>query len=267
MDEVKLAFETLIVGVFGLVCILVLLDLVRPKAGLWEKGIELFKGSVGQSALTGLLILPVAYVIGAAEFPLADELFEMDSQIRFDLPVIESDDAIKVQTYVSRRDWLLASEFPPGLRQRRDEFLRSRPPTTRKEERTAERAIRPLYDYQKFVVLKDEDGYRLMKPLYEQVVVLRGTAFNAVILATICVLGWVFRRQERARYRDLLVAAAGIAVISVFGLIEAEREYDKYILGTYYAMHAVGTGKWRDAEENTPGAPQASAGRVSTASR
>ncbi|HEU0077590.1 MAG TPA: hypothetical protein VFQ76_08085, partial [Longimicrobiaceae bacterium] len=193
MDEAKLALETLIVGVFGLVCILVMVDLVRPEAKLWDRGLALFQGADGPSALAGLFILPFAYVVGAAEFPLADHLFELDSRAPFDLPVIESDDALKVQTYVDSQAWLRASEFPPSLRVHRDHLVSSMPRSsgelTREQEEAAEESVHALYDYQKFVVLKDEDGYRLLKPLYEQVVVLRGTAFYAMILAAIRVFG------------------------------------------------------------------------------
>jgi hypothetical protein len=258
MDDAKLALETLVVGLFGLVWILVFMDLLWPSAKMFTRFLRLFSRGGGASPLVGLLVLPVAYVIGSVEFPLADRLFNSDHRLGIDLPVIESDDDIKAETYLRKGEWVSRSRLHPCLLAPREfmastaERLRAVPEDERsgREEQLKDRkeiveAVRTLYDYQKFVVLHDESGYRLLKPLYDQVVILRGTAFNAAMLSLVCVLGvllawWRESPLMRSRYYVLLPVAVVTWGASAYGLMEAEREFDKHILGAYYAMRPTG---------------------------
>lgn len=252
MDGAKLALETLVVGLFGLVWILVLVDMLRPEERLFSSILERFRESSGATSLIGLLVLPVAYIIGSVEFPLADRLFNQDNRFGVDLPLIESDDDIKVETYLRKDGWVSLSRVHPCLQRDVDvlatnaaRFRGGTTEQTLKDSREVVRAVRALYDYQKFAVLQDESGYRLLKPLYDQVVILRGTAFNAILLAGVCLLGLGLARRRMespmpGRYYVLLPTALIAWAASVYGLMEAEREYDKHIVGAFYAMRPAG---------------------------
>ncbi|HEX2188083.1 MAG TPA: hypothetical protein VHG51_04260 [Longimicrobiaceae bacterium] len=270
MDEARLAFETLVVGLFGLVWILVLLDLWRPRDDLLGKLLGGIQKPSGTSSLVGLLVLPVAYVVGAVEFPAADWLFNKDDRFGFDLPVIESDDDIKVETYLRRDEWVRAVTLPASLdasvkRVGREAATFNGSPKGQSRDRVERRlkadtgfvdTVRALYDHQKFVVLQDEDGYRLLKPWYDQVVILRGTVLNAFLLAVVTAVGIVaawsrggsWARSRLRFYRPVLPVAVVVWGASVLGLMEAEREYDKHIVGTFYAIKLAGAAAARVQE-------------------
>jgi multisubunit Na+/H+ antiporter MnhB subunit len=99
-DIFKNAFEAVIVGTLALVCFAILLG-IFPK--VWEeiaRGLSLREHS---TPLVGTVFLAVAYVLGSAVFPFADERFNRETWLS------ESDKRIRVEEFVERAFFVGAS--------------------------------------------------------------------------------------------------------------------------------------------------------------
>ena len=273
MDELKLAFETVIVGLLAIPWLLILFYLgsnILGRKDLLTKAREFLTDGHQSFALIGPLIIGLAYCAGTIIFPVADQYFNAQHY----LPVYVSDDhAIRVETLTEmyfdsgHRFYDLGEEDYPGLPNAKETistiktFAPKADEISRDDYKKLEQAIHSIYNYQKYYDFNSEKGYEVLKPLESRIIVLRGAVLNGLfllgallLLFSVTLLKVIFRL-----WKELLVATLpevilrpkeriqGLVILLFLGLIvwalcswgawgvaQAEVEYDKHVVGIFY---------------------------------
>ena len=193
MDALKLAFETVIIGLFALPWLWVLVDLVNP--GLFSpNGIRRLMALVPtelRAPAIGLTLFSVVYLLGSMITPVACEFLNDPDMLGTFLPT---------EAKIQARAYSQMSSPPPipGLLVPED----MEPANFRSF--TANSDLAKEKDFQNVVhnaFLHDESALLLQGPaacerlnrLHEQLTVLRGAAFSAFALMVVCGFAWCGR--------------------------------------------------------------------------
>jgi len=215
VDLFKFAFETLIVGLLALPWLLILTDLISPGSFTRGKGngaalLSNVPDSLRQSV--GIfLLLAVIYVVGSAVSPLAKDVLGDD-----DLPIIgrklPTERGIQHEVYCEHWDWLPgATKWLPMEKS----YLTGT--TCRGSDETAE-----VFRAQETAVLMEGEAQsQRTRQLHEQIVVLQGTAFSALLCAMLCLFGWSAVRWPRSVRSGIApIAVLAFAVLSLYQQIK-----------------------------------------------
>lgn len=201
MDELKLAFETIIVGLLAIPWVLILFHLafcIIARRSLLTKVGAFLTDSHQSFALVGPILIGLAYCGGTILFPLADQYFN-DPHF---LPYVKGDDRIRVDTltkvYFDRKHkyYDLSTRDFAGMAnaERVIKVIKTRGPdalkpgnrnleyVSKEDYENLESAIHALYNYQKFQDYNSVNGYEVLKPLHSRIVVLRGAVLNGLLL-------------------------------------------------------------------------------------
>ncbi len=211
MDEIKLAFETIIVGLLAIPWILILFHLafyLIARKSLLTTAREFLADSHQSVALIGPLIIGLAYCGGTILFPIADEYF--NKVHRF--PVyVKDDDAIRVDTltkiYFEHEYYHLKGADFPGLGNAEatisktntlgDDAAKVKIAAKNKNgdhedvsledvnvalNKKLSDPIHSIYNYQKYYDYNTSNGYEVLKPLQSRIIVLRGAVLNGLFL-------------------------------------------------------------------------------------
>jgi hypothetical protein len=252
MEDLKLAFETIIVGLLAIPWLFILIRipfyLVKDRH-LLSKVRTFLQDSEQSFALIGTLVLGIAYCLGTIIFPIADNLFNgnhniLGIQIKKDGD-IRSD--VLAELYFEDRFYKLSEkDFPATLglpeaieKKIEPDALRLLEINKKEKEEgridsEAERkglykklneTFHSIYNYQKYTDYNSSGNYEILKPLNSRIVVLRGAVFNGICLlvALICLilaalLDMLFRWRRKAGFdysrRKVLLALVSLIVLN-----------------------------------------------------
>jgi hypothetical protein len=277
MEDIKLAFETVIVGLLAIPWLLILVHLVFyliARRSILTKAREFVTDSHQSFALVGPLIIGLAYCVGTILFPIADEYF--NDPHRFPVHV-RDDDTIRVDTLTKiyfdpkHKYYDLSEADFPGLANANDTtcIVKALGPEadkiSKKDYDKLKEAIHSIYNYQKFYDYNSGNGYEVLKPLRSRIVVLRGAVLNGLFLLGALLLlffaallevwdlkaraallrGWgEFFRRSKERIHGLFILLFLGSIVWVlcwrgaWGVAQAEAEYDKHVVGIFYGSRA-----------------------------
>jgi hypothetical protein len=269
MDELKLAFETVIVGLLAIPWLLILFHLgsnILGRKSLLTKASEFLKDGHQSFALMGPLIIGLAYCAGTVLFPFADDYF--NDPHRFPVHV-RGDDAIRVDTltslYFKHKYYNLNPNDFVRLANAEDEIKKIDelgPKAVKREKDTNLEDVykglckdlkdptHSIYNYQKFYDYNSSKGYEVLKPLSSRIIVLRGAVLNGLLLLgallllfLVDVLKVILRRSKEGIQRPVLLLLMGFVVWVIcwwgaWGVAKAEEEYDKHVVGIFYGSIA-----------------------------
>jgi hypothetical protein len=208
-DLLKHAFDTTLVGLFAVLCYVGLLLACLPRAYTAIGQIDSDK----RFARAGLVLLPLAYMVGSVSFALGDKLFneppyrevwaaewltrpfgltiQEDRLIRYEVYRESQDAACRVVVPASSsamraRDELCTHKWieEPQANASRDE--QARLDSLRGE---ASDRLKPLYTYQKYRLLGDTQAAAELHDIREHLVILRGAAAHGYAILWLAGVG------------------------------------------------------------------------------
>ena len=235
MNDISIAFQTVVVGLFAFPWLILLLFNVsyifdrccekNPMRRLYETYLPIGEksGKEISGPLFGFILIALTYLLGSILSPGADELFNHNvppSWVSQSLPWrlktlgVRGDDCIKLRTYHEyyrgRPALLDSAGFPAFLRVEVNELAAA----TRTElsgrycesKRLEQCVVTPIYTYQKYFVYNYlASGGRSLERMDDQIVVLRGAALNGLITLVLClailVTRTIMRISRRPRFR------------------------------------------------------------------
>jgi hypothetical protein len=216
MDAFKLAFETVIVGLFALPWLWVMIDLVNPNFfnSSSIRRVSAFIPQELRASAIGLSLFSLVYLLGSMMTPVAREFFNDPDMLGRVLP---TDENIQAHNYKKIRDVTSS-----GLLARATLRLAHAPePKAVSDDMSAK-----FQQDESAVLLRGPDTCERLNRLHEQMTVLRGAAFSAFALMVLCgfawcgrfsnhatVIGWkLFLGQQSRRLAALTLSAAIILV-------------------------------------------------------
>jgi hypothetical protein len=216
MDALKIALETIFVGVLALPWLALASQLFFPKFSLsriedfegWLPKLWSIKNEAIGYAVVGVLSVAMAYTLGASISRLAQDFFNDDDLLTDYLP---TEDQIRASVYLDPRySDLVESRLPvhrDALPYQDDIPVRFRGSGAKDDLSTSDR-IREIFSLQEAaLLLGGEEKVSRLRLLHQQMMVLRGAAFNGLITCLLCWLGWNAKRDWKLWQRWLLPTA------------------------------------------------------------
>jgi len=220
MDAIKLAFETVIIGLFALPWLWVMIDLANPdmcNSADIKRVIECIPAELRPSAI-GLAVFSLVYLLGSMITPVAREFLNDKDLLGRVLP---TEDKIQTINYM-QMSARTASNFAAPARIDLAHFPDVNPVSNSPSEFQHEESA---------VLLRGSDDCARLNRLHEQLTVLQGATFSAFALMVLCgfawcgrfskdpaMVGWkIFLWQEARRWTAFIVAAA-MALLAGWGL-------------------------------------------------
>jgi hypothetical protein len=211
MDAFKLAFETVIIGLFALPWLWVMIDLVNPDL-LHSPDIKRVIGGIPaelRASAIGLALFSLVYLLGSMITPVSHEFLNDKDMLGRLLPTEEK---IQAANYVQMGGQAASNVAAPArfdLVHFSDMNATSDGPTEFQHEESA-------------LLLRGTDDNARLNRLHEQMTVLQGATFSAFALTILCgfawcgnfskdptVAGWkLFLWQEARRWAAFVVASA-----------------------------------------------------------
>jgi len=229
MDVFKLAFETMIVGLFACTWLGVAIDLLFPSFFPW-----LIRSIGGKNEnLTGLALLSLAYCLGSAIMPIADQLVNDEHwplpeyAIRCWVSMEENDrlkdiseDTELLPNYKSTEEFEVCRcsywdiffkkeqdknsqkvhkvlDIPPTL-----EEFKHRKDSVDADEINRDELLTLFLFYEDKVLSQGSDKTESFRQLRERIVVLRGAVISGTILFLLCLFRAIARRDtEKLNWR------------------------------------------------------------------
>lgn len=235
MGALTIAFDTILVGALALPWVVLLIHLFcfegENRVGSflnWLKKQE-------QPAAVGVLLFAMAYTMGSAVTRVAQDFFN-DSDLRLQLGhrlLHESvtEDRILTRVYCSSDDnhLLRAGAEHPTLADKLKEFQAQRARcslplgglTSYKYEKEDDDFIETVADIlglqENALMERGGDFTVRLRQLHDQVMVLRGAAFNGMIAFSLCVfaLGAALRREKPGSWLSLVIVPVPAIVLAV----------------------------------------------------
>lgn len=222
MEALKLAFETVMVGLFALPALLVMIELLSP--GLFRspglaQAMAWIPSEVRPPAI-GLALFSIVYLLGSMITPVASEFLNDPDMLGNYLPTEEK---MEAWTYTQ----MPAPPRIPGLIVPEDISLVgfAGAGSSPEEARQAVRAVSSIHDEfqheESALLLRGSDVCERLNRLHEQLNVLRGATFSAFALSALCLFAWCGRPgplQQLRRFAGL-AASAGLVFAGVRELL------------------------------------------------
>jgi hypothetical protein len=183
MDAFKLAFETVIVGLFALPWLWVMIDLVNPdffnSSGI--RRVSAFIPSELRASAIGLSLFSLVYLLGSMMTPVAREFFNDPDMLGKVLP---PDENIQASNYQKIRGVTTS-----GVLARAKLRLAHAPDL----KAVSDDMSAKFQQDESTVLLRGPDACERLNRLHEQMTVLRGAAFSAFALMALCGFAWCGR--------------------------------------------------------------------------
>jgi hypothetical protein len=206
MDDIKVAFETIIVGVLAVPWLTILFLGLMALFDAYARSnplrdiVERARGEHGLDEramkLAGVFLIAAAYFIGAGISRLADYTTGLNFTSRVLYPLgVKSDGCIRMQTYLrsykNEKIALVEADFPlrfsvplARLRAALDSSISCLGP---RADILKDQVIKPIYTFQKFRVYNSsQNGFETLHHIDSEMVVLRGGFLNGLILCFVC---------------------------------------------------------------------------------
>jgi hypothetical protein len=215
MDALKIALETLLIGALALPWLLLGIHLFFPEAK--AQLLQRLPGSSDgiQYAIVAVLAVALGYTVGAAVSRLAQDLFN-DNDFGLPLP---REDKIRASVYCDNNDqpW----RFEAGLSQPGDSpklslssLCTQHYARSRGDRESADYGIQQIFSVQESaLLLLGEDKTSQIRHLHQQLMVLRGAAFDGAMAFLFCLFAWNARKQTWGRGRLLLPLALFLYIL------------------------------------------------------
>jgi hypothetical protein len=196
MDVFKLAFETVIVGLFALPCLLVMIDLTKPDL-FSSSAVSHLKRIIPtelRPQAIALTLFPFAYLMGLVIAPVACEFLNDSDMLGGLLP---NQDKIQALTYAQ-----VDGPPLPGA----DMSAKVKPANYPGEARsdaaydaeTFRKAVHKEFAHEEStLLLRGPDGSGRVNRLHERMTVLQGATFSAFVLMVLCGFAWCGRRTNK----------------------------------------------------------------------
>jgi hypothetical protein len=207
MDALKIALETLLVGAMAVPWFLLGLhlffpeakDLVRHRLPTSDDGI--------QYAIAAVLVVAMAYTVGAAVSRLAQDFYNDDD---FGLP-FPPEDSIRASVYCDPESPWIFDTGVSGLHKDagNPQTLCDLRAVHSAENREASRkGIQQIFQLQEdALLLLGESNTSQMRHLHQQLLVLQGAGFDGLITWMLCLFAWNSERRRWGRWRLVLPIA------------------------------------------------------------
>lgn len=274
MDDIKVAFETIIVGVLAAPWLAILFFALSTLFDRYTREnplkalIQQARGEKGPdervAKLSGVFLVAAAYFVGAGISRVADDFTGISDGSRFLYPMLKSDGCIRMQTYLTRyrseHVLQLSGALPPRLDFAVARFYAS--PLNLSclgdaADTLKKLAVKPIYTYEKFRVYNSSpNGFETLRHIESEIVVLRGGFLNGLILCLLClpylVTAMLLRlaaaarnRTERRNWRPNTPTTHFIAVftlgftMALMGRVAwqaVEKQYDDRLISLYSTL-------------------------------
>jgi hypothetical protein len=201
MDVFKFAFETAVVGLLALPWLLILMYLISPASltSGQENGSALLS-SVPESVrqpVANVLLFAVIYVVGSAVSPLAKDALDDDDLALFGRK-LPTERGIRQEIYCEHNEWLpYTAKWLP----QEGSYLKTLCTSN------GAAASTEVFRAQETAVLLGAQSQRT-RQLHEQITVLQGAVFSALLSSLLCLFGWGSTKWPRSVW-------AGIAPVLV----------------------------------------------------
>jgi hypothetical protein len=201
VEAFKLAFDTIIVGALALPWLAIVVRIFFPGFATrkTEETIRLLAVAPEHTrdAVASVLLIAVGYFAGSAVTRVADDCFD-DREIRY-LPM---EHTIRNHVYCEEKkaDAMKEPGWPLGTNPMLRDRLKC--PPAEKGEKEIDYTSEIFHLQEAKLLQSGPDKVERLQQLHEQIVVLRGTALNAIVFAVLCLFG-VF-----AEYRNRQPQAA-----------------------------------------------------------
>ena len=273
MGALTIAFDTILVGALALPWVVLLIHLFcfegENRVGSflnWLKKQE-------QPAAVGVLLFAMAYTMGSAVTRIAQDFFN-DGDLRLQLGrrlLHESvtEDRILTRVYCSSYDnHLLQAEGNPTLAEKIKEFQAQQSRCSlplgglsshkyEQQDDTFIETVADIFGLQENALMEKGGDYTVrLRQIHDQVMVLRGAAFNGVIGFSLCVfaLGAALRREKPGSWLSLVVIPVPALVFAV-AVIALDNHYPRTSAcrSTLHGIHALAlVAGWRVAGLEAP---------------
>jgi len=208
-DALKIAFETIIIGALALPWLVVAIQLFFPAAKDWLPALSFGNDGI-RSALAGVLLVALAYTLGASISRLAED-FLNDADVR--LWATESETLARAYCDPS---WVIPTGLPvpngseKSLCQRFHSCDDSGRQSCNKVDRDKARdEIGQIFHlHESALLLAGADRTSRLRYRYQQIIVLRGATFDGLITCILCLFGWCARQRRTIRLFLLLLPVA-----------------------------------------------------------
>jgi hypothetical protein len=210
VDVFKFAFETAIVGILALPWLLILIYLISPRSLTdgHENGSALLSTlpeSIRQP-VTNVLLFAVVYVVGSAVSPLAKDALDDDDLALFGKK-LPTEQRIRQEIYCEHNDeWL---PYNAKWLPQEGNYRQTLCPPNRPDASTE------IFRGQETAVLLGAQSQRT-RQLHEQITVLQGAVFSAMLCSLLCLLGWGSTKWPRSIWAGiaplLILTFAGVSL-------------------------------------------------------
>jgi hypothetical protein len=209
VDVFKFAFETAVVGLLALPWLLILIYLISPRslASGQENGSALLS-SVPESIrqpVANVLLFAVVYVVGSAVSPLAKDALDDDDLAIFGKK-LPTERRIRQDIYCEHNEWLpYTAKWLP----QEGSYLKILCTADGTDASTE------VFRAQETAVLLGAQSQRT-RQLHEQITVLQGAVFSALLCSLLCLFGWDSTKWPRSIWAGiaplLILTFAGVSL-------------------------------------------------------
>ncbi len=280
MGALSIAFDTIIVGALALPWVLLVIHLFSPENESRVGKLLDWVKEQNQPAVAGVLLFAMAYSLGSAVSRIAQDCFD-DEDLRiqgfghlFRVGLTETN--IRTHVYCQEQG-LIPQTLIDSLTAGPEQF-RTTDPTCQYTGRwivpqTLEWWVNQKEDLAGYIfhiqegalLLKGTDANERLRQFHDQIMVLRGAAFNGLIAFSLCLFWWSTRFQSRLRWAVPSVYLFPGLIAIYHHLLERAAGDPPYMEFTLLVLAAAGWYVlWRRTPKGkgVPGKPPAQNGRA-----
>jgi hypothetical protein len=223
MDALKIALETVFVGVLALPWLALAAELFFPQFSIsemsgpqgWFTKVQSIKSETVGYAVVGLLSVAMVYTLGASISRLAQDFFN-DDDLALHIP---TEDQIRASVYCEHPELRLAkigvsvldnSDPCPNMRQGFRRFF------GKEDSFTTDWADQVFSLQETALLLQGEVKVSRLRLLHQQIMILRGAAFDGLLTSVLCLLGWNAMRNWGLWRGVLPIALLSYALYALF---------------------------------------------------
>lgn len=197
MDALRLAFDTLIVGALALPWVAIIVRIFFPgfTSSKPEETIRLLSvvPEHTRDAVASVLLIAMGYFAGSAVTRMADDFFDDD-----EIPYLPVEHTIRNHVYCEEENANVMKklgwpwgELDPNI----GDPLNC--PAPSKGDTEVDSTYEVFHLQEQKLLQSGTDKIERLQQLHEQIVVLRGTALNAILFAALCMFGVVAEYRTR----------------------------------------------------------------------
>jgi len=246
MDALKIAVDTLIVGALAAPWLLLLIDFFFPE--MRENGSEKGNGRLSRllslvgeknrGTVAAVLLAATAYLLGAGVSRVAEDFFDDE-----DSPVKLTESHIRASVYCNN-DVGVAAVTPVPVNDTATNFCEGWGSKTESERDKSRHHFEQIFYLQESALLQTgEDKVSTLRYLHQQITVLRGSAFDGLIVCVLCLFGWCATKGlwTRRVLAALPIGLGGYGAYSLLGHLGRKAYDDPPLMElTCLAIGAVG---------------------------